>query len=447
MISCGQNIELVIDGLGSSGEGVGGMSGLRVFVERTLPSERVSARIIESKRNYARAELTQILSLAVDRVPAVCKYFDECGGCQIMHLRYDSQLAHKALKVSEAFKRIGGLNDVMVQPCVPSPLPFAYRNKVSFPVSGSAESLQIGLYAQGTHRVINVDACPVQTDQGNRALDAARRALNELAVTAYNEQTKSGLLRHILIRTAESTGETLVVLITTKADAKLLGAVARKIMAYDSAIKGVVNCVNTTKNNRILGQKFHLLAGADHVSEKLCGLSFQVSAQSFFQINAAQAANIYRDALKAAALDGTQIVLDAYCGVGTLSLLFARHAKKVLGVEIVEEAIRDARANAENNNIDNAHFICGSTESVIETIPRVDVALVNPPRKGCEGDVLHALAGKTKTILYISCNPSTLARDAAILNELGFKPEMVQPYDMFPQTMHVETLVKFVFTS
>lgn len=443
MLAIGQIIELDIDGLGSSGEGVGSYNGMRIFVEKALPSERVSAKVGMLKKNYGLAELLTVINPSAQRITPSCTYYDRCGGCQIMHLSYEGQLEQKTLKVADAFKRIGGFDEINTLPCLPSDQNFNYRNKVSFPAAGTAKDLQIGLYVAGTHTVIDIEACPVQTTLGNEVYKICRALLQKYKIDPYVEKSNRGLLRHVLIRTADFSQEALVVLISSRADDALLKKVAAEIMEQDSRIKGVVSCVNITRNNRILGQKFHTLHGQDYIEEKVLDLKFKISAQSFFQINSAQAQSIYQDVIKFAELDASKVVLDAYCGVGTLSLLCAQHAKKVIGVEVVADAINDAKLNAKQNNIANAEFICARTENITDKLPHIDVAIVNPPRKGCEESVLQALAKKSSHILYVSCNPSTLARDAKILKSFGFHPEHIQPYDMFPQTMHVETLVSF----
>ncbi len=419
-------VDLQIERLGIHGEGVARHEGLTIFVEDALPGEQVRARLSEKKKTYARAKVVQILKPSPHRVQPICPVFGKCGGCQIMHLEYRKQLEEKRQRVVDAFERIGKIFDVDIQPCLPSPSPLAYRNKIQLPVR---EGMLLGLYARHSHDLVVMDHCFIHCDLGEKVLGQIRHILK---ASPLNN------LKFVLIKTAVSRQQVLVVLVTeTKEIPADLGA---QIMAKMPEIKGVVQNINSTVGNVVLGQEFRTIAGQGWIEEKICGLSFRASAASFFQVNPAQAENLYQKVLGFLELKGDEIVLDAYCGVGTLSLILAKQAKEVIGIESVAEAIADARENQKRNGISNARFICGKAEEA--DLPSIDAAVINPPRKGCEGAFLEKLVLLwPKKVVYVSCDPATLARDLQYLCSKGYRIGAVQPFDMFPQTAHVETVV------
>jgi 23S rRNA (uracil1939-C5)-methyltransferase len=418
------NIE--IKTIGIYGEGVGRHEGLTLFVDGALPGERVVAEITERKKNFARAKLVQIDKRSPHRVEPPCPLFGQCGGCQLMHLDYAEQLEVKRGRVRDALKRIGKI-DVEVAPCIASPEPLGYRNKIQLPYSQG----RLGLYAHRSHELVEVERCALHSPLGETVIAAIRELLTES-------------LRYLVIKTAVRTRQVLVVLVTW--DREPLENLARAIMQRSSAIQGVVQTTPPEEGNRVLGESFTLLAGRSWIEEELAGLRFKISAPSFFQVNPAQAEVLYQKVMQCAALTGKERVLDAYCGVGTLSLLAAKNALEVVGIESVASAITDAEENARRNQIQNAHFICGRAEEEISKTPPFDVAILNPPRKGCDRAMLEALAErKPSRIVYVSCDPATLARDLHFLVEKGYRVGRVQPLDMFPQTTHVECVVALYF--
>lgn len=435
-------IELTIERLGIHGEGIGYLNGYTFFIEGALPGEKISATIKETKPKYGTAVLKEILLPSPDREKPICPLFDRCGGCQIMHLRYQKQLEIKRQRVIDALERIGHFKGIDVASCLPSPRDFAYRNKMQLPVKTSESgTLRIGLNARGTHDLVDVDHCFIHNSLGQKVYDDLILILKNSSLSAYDEMTGKGLLRHVILKSSIATEAVLVVLVTN-GDSPLLKPLAEEIMRVNSLVKGVVQNINTGRHNVVLGRDNKLLAGIDRIEETICGLKFNISATSFFQVNPWQAENLYNLAIEMADLQPDYTVLDAYCGVGTLSLISASKAKKVIGIEQVREAIDDAIHNAQANHIDNAEFLCGSVEEMIGNLPRFDVAFLNPPRKGCEGRVLQELSRRAiSKIVYISCDPATLARDLALLAQEGYKIQKVQPVDMFPQTAHVETTV------
>lgn len=440
-----KKINLNIHGIGSNGEGVGYYHGYTVFVDGALPGENVAARLFQCKKSYGRANLLIIDQPSADRVSPICPLFGECGGCQVMHMSYPKQLEIKKQRVIDAMQRIGKIDDVEVLPCLPSPSSLGYRNKIQIHVKENDNGLSLGFYARSSHDLVEVNRCYIHCPLGEQVYKETIEIVKKSGIRAYNPETGTGILRHILIKSSENTQEVLVVLVTGKEDLPLLSQIAEEIMTRCPCVKGVVQNLHSENDNVILGGTYKVLAGSPYITEQLCGMNFKVSPASFFQVNPDQAQCLYAKALEFAELKGDETVLDAYCGVGTLSLLFARHAKKVIGVECVPEAIADANENAVMNNCSNVSFVCANSEEFIETLSEseIDVVILNPPRKGCELSFLKGLERlRPKRVVYISCDPATLARDLYHLRSFGFDIEAIQPFDMFPQTAHVETVVK-----
>ncbi len=427
-----QEVELRIERLGINGEGVARLDGFTLFVDDALPGELVRARISESRKTFGRAEVIQHLETSPHRVKPVCALFGKCGGCQLMHLSYDQQLETKRQRVVDALERIGKFAGVDVALCIPSPTPLGYRNKIQLPVGAG---LSLGLYAHNTHDLIPIDQCHIHCALGEKAFQHIQRCIKTFPL--------EGELKHVLIKTAVNTKEILVVLVTASNEPLL--ALAEMIMIGMPEIKGVVQNINPADSNVVLSRHFRKLLGQDWIEERLHGLLFKVSPSSFFQVNPAQAEQLYERVSEFAELTGEEIVLDAYCGVGTLALILAKQAKEVIGVECVPDAIGDAQENAKRNAIRNTRFTCAQAEEFISTLEQVDVAVINPPRKGCEGAFLETLARLApRRIVYVSCDPATLARDLQYLCTKGYTLTAIQPFDMFPQTAHVECVVQLI---
>lgn len=441
-----QVIQLTIHNLGNSGEGVGLHEGCVVFVEGALPGETVEVRLVDCRKKYARAELLSVLIPSEDRIIPPCPLFDRCGGCQIMHLDYAKQLEMKQKKVQDALQRIGKITDVEVPLCLPSPLPLGYRNKIQLPVRPGKNGIMLGLYARSSHDLVEVEHCLIHCPLGEEVYAEIRQILQNSAVSAFNPSTGVGELRHVLIKSAVHTRQVLIILVTNSREVSPeLLQVAKEIKERCPVVKGIVQNINIRRDNVILGEEYRLLEGQNYIHESIGGLLFKVSPGSFFQVNPKQAECLYAKALEYAELTGHEVVLDAYCGVGTLSLLFARYAKHVKGVECVQAAIDDALENASLNGIGNVSFVCANAEEFIQKQSYVDLILLNPPRQGCHPSLLEKVGDLLPaTVIYISCDPATLARDLAMLYTFGYKIDAIQPYDMFPQTAHVECVVKLV---
>lgn len=415
-----------INGLGTNGEGVGRFNGLTIFVEGALPNEKVDVEIVTSKKNYSVGKLKKIIRGSDDRVKPFCPIYEKCGGCQLQHLSYSAQLDWKRRQVEDAVKRIGKLDGVKIFETLGMENPLSYRNKMQFPKGA-------GLYRRGTHEIINVESCPIQREGMNEVLRSMKNILRRLNVT----------VRHLMIR-AGSNGF-MVVLVTAE---KILPRKKNIIDAVKNELPQVVSLqqnIQTAESNVILGRETKNLYGENFIEDVVGDLTFKISAQSFFQVNTAQAKVLYDVAKNFAKLDDTETVIDAYCGIGTITLYLAKSARKIYGIEIVSSAIEDAKKNMRVNKIHNAEFFAGDAVKIIPHLyregVRADVVIVDPPRAGCEKKVLETFAAMTpKKIVYVSCNPATLARDLAILFEKGYVTEKIQPVDMFPFSSHIESV-------
>ena len=442
----GDIIEVQISGLGSSGEGVGRYNGFTVFVKNALPEEIVQAEIVLVKKNYAVGVLKQLIKAASERTEPICPVYKECGGCQLQHLSYAGQLKMKQQQVLDALTRIGHL-DVEVLPVIGCSNPWNYRNKMQFPAAVNAEGkINIGCYAAATHSVIDTGSCLIQKEANNEVLNTVRKWMQRFGISAYDEKTGKGLVRHVMSRVGVHSGEVMAVLITSAYDIPHKKELVEWLEKYVPGLVSVVQNINKKPTNVVMGSKTRVLYGRPTITDSLGALSFNISAQSFFQVNSEQAEKLYNKALEYAALNGNETVVDVYCGTGTISLYLAKHAAQVYGIEIVPPAIEDAKKNAADNNCHNAEFILGdAAEKLPELLAQgiqPDVVIVDPPRAGCEQKVLQAIADvKPKRIVYVSCNPASLARDLAYLAERDYKALAAQPVDMFPMTSHVETVV------
>ena len=439
-----ETYELQIDRLGTSGEGVGRYDSFTVFVPNALPCETVSVIIEEVKNSYARGRIKQILHESVDRVAPLCELYEECGGCQLQHLSYEAQLHAKRAQVVDALIHIGKLPQIPVMETLRAEKPWNYRNKMQFPIGRNSGKIVIGCFAQGSHTIINTKNCHIQRAENNDLANAAREIAEQLHIPVYNEDTHKGVLRHIVGRVGCS-NELMAVIVTATKQLPRAKDFVRMMRERLPNLVSVHQNIQTYRNNVIMGRDTQLLWGRPTIIDSLGRLNFHISPRSFFQVNTRQAERLYEQALSYADLHGTETVIDAYCGTGTITLFLAQKARKVYGIEIVQPAILDARKNARDNHIKNAEFIVGDATAVMPALYkqgiRPDVVVVDPPRAGCTETVLRTFANmKPKRIVYVSCNPATLARDLAILKELGYLAQEVQPVDLFPQTSHVENI-------
>ncbi len=437
-------MNLKINGLGTNGEGVGRHDNLTVFVEGALPDEEIFAEVTQSKKNYAVAKLVKILRESADRVKPFCPIYDECGGCQLQHLSYSAQIKWKRQQVVDAIERIGKLKGVEIFDTIGMENPLRYRNKMQFPVARVKSKLLIGCYARCSHQIIDTNSCMIQREGMDAVLTAVKKILQKYNVSAYDEDTHRGILRHVMSRIGFN-GEIMIVLVTATKNLPNEKNIVNAIRHELPKVSSVQQNIQTYHNNVILGRETKILYGKPTIKDRIGNLTFNISARSFFQVNTAQAEILYNVALNFAELTGRETVIDAYCGIGTITLFLAKSARKVYGIEIVPTAIEDAKKNARENKIRNAEFIAGDAVKIIPRLyregVRADVVIVDPPRAGCDRKVLETFAAMSpRKIVYVSCNPATLARDLAILFELGYTTKKIQPVDMFPFSSHIESV-------
>lgn len=447
-----QIVILTIEDIGTNGEGVGRVDGFTLFVKGAVIGDRIEARIVKLKKHYGYARIEKIIKSGKDRVTPVCPVADKCGGCTIQHMSYEKQLEWKFYKVKNCLERIGGLVDIesKMEPIYGMEIPYYYRNKAQFPVGTDKNGRMItGFYAGRTHSIIENTHCCIQSEVNEQILQIILDYCLRNHIAAYDEKTGKGVLRHILTRVGLRTGEIMVCLIINANKKKMLNIheLVDDLIKIDGMTSITLN-INREKTNRILGDRIIPVWGQNYITDYIGNVKYQISPLSFYQINPKQTEVLYRKAMEYAGLEGNETVWDLYCGIGTISLFLAQKAKKVYGVEIVPQAIEDAKRNAEINDFNNVEFFVGKAE---EVLPReyekngiyADVIVVDPPRKGCDASLLDTIVKMSpKRVVYVSCDPATLARDVKILEENGYHVEKVSVVDQFGHSVHVESVVK-----
>ncbi|MCL1990380.1 MAG: 23S rRNA (uracil(1939)-C(5))-methyltransferase RlmD [Defluviitaleaceae bacterium] len=443
-VEIGASYELLIEDLSHDGLGIARLDGFLIFVKDGLPKEKVIAKVTHRKKNYAHAQTVEKLETTVDRTAPVCPLFEVCGGCQIQHMTDEAQLAFKKMQVIRHLKKFAHIEHPPVRDVIGMKAPWRYRNKTQVPF-GQDETGEIvaGFYQSRSHDIIDMPNCFVQTEIADDIISAIKKLMSKLGIAPYHESQHEGVLRHVVIRVGFNTNELMVIFVTKTTDLPHEKALCQHLVERFPEIKSIVHNINPKVTNVIFGDTTHVIYGKPYIVDTLDGLSFLISARSFYQVNPMQTEVLYRLAVDYTQITTDDIVFDAYCGIGTITLFLARQAKHVYGVEIVPDAISDAKKNAALNHINNVHFEVGQSEVVIPrwmnegVIP--DVIVVDPPRKGCDMALLNAMINaRPKRIVYVSCDSATLARDIQILEAGGYTLEVVQPVDMFPQTSHVE---------
>lgn len=446
-VSKNQLIELELTGLTHDGAGVGKYQGYTLFVNGGLPEEKVRVKVAKLNKNYGFADIIEIIEPSSKRNKPRCPVYESCGGCQLQHLTYEGQLEHKRNLVAENLKRIGKIENVTIHPTLGMNHPWRYRNKAQIPFAESEGGLISGFYAKGTHNVIDMKQCLIQQEAHDEMALMVRELAKELHIPAYDEKLHQGVLRHVVTRTGTNTGELMLILVTKDEDFSHKKELVDNLIARIPNLTSLIQNVNSERTNVILGQKSITLWGSDVIYDTIGDIKFSISPRSFFQVNPDQTKVLYDKALEYADLSGKETVIDAYCGTGTISLFLAQKAKHVYGVEIVADAIKDAKKNVELNGINNVAFQTGAAEKVILEWEKqgvnADVVVVDPPRKGLEKELIDTIIElKPDRVVYVSCDPGTLARDLRLFEGGGYKVIEVQPVDMFPQTVHVECVVE-----
>lgn len=439
-----QTITLTFEDLTHEGNGVGKIDGYPLFVPYGLPGEEAEVKVVKVNKNFGFGKLVEVRQASSERVEPPCDVYYKCGGCQLQHMSYAMQLDMKQNQVKNVMRKIAHMEQVPVHPTIGMKDPWRYRNKVQIPVGDKHGELITGFYQKRSHQIIDdMDTCVIQDDSNDRLVEAVRRIADRLGIKAYDEKQNRGVLRHIMVRTGRETNDAMIVIVTRTEKLLYQDKLIKELTETYPHIKSIVHNVNSQRTNVILGKKTKVIWGETYIYDTIGDIRFAISAKSFYQVNPPQTKVLYDKALEYAKLGANDIVVDAYCGIGTISLFLAQQAKKVYGIEVVPEAISDAKMNAKLNGITNTEFVVGEAEKIMPWWKaqglRPDVIVVDPPRKGCEVEFLQAMIEmEPKRIVYVSCNPSTLARDLKILDEGGYETKEVQPVDMFPQTNHVE---------
>ncbi|MEH7120668.1 23S rRNA (uracil(1939)-C(5))-methyltransferase RlmD [Neobacillus vireti] len=436
-------IDVVFEDLTHDGSGVAKVDGYPLFVPNGLPGEKAKVKVIKTGKSYGFGRLMELHEKSPYRVEIPSSDLHKYGGCQLEHISYEGQLKYKENQVREVLTRIGKLENVVVHPILGMENPWHYRNKAQVPVGEKDGKLIAGFFKPRSHEIVDTAESLIQLPEINEAVQTIKEILSKHRIPAYQEESHKGVLRHIMARYGKQTGELMVVLITRTNDLPQKDQLVEEIIARLPNVKSIVHNVNSKRTNVILGEKTKVLWGSEVIYDYIGDVKFAISALSFYQVNPVQTKVLYDKALEYADLSGEETVIDAYCGIGTISLFLAQKAKKVFGVEVVPEAIEDAKQNAELNGLTNAEFAAGESEVVIPKWYKegnsADVLVVDPPRKGCDEALLQTIIDmKPKKVVYVSCNPATLARDLRILEDGGYKTVEVQPVDMFPMTTHVE---------
>ena len=441
--------DVKIESLTHDGLGVARVDGFPVFVANALVGEEINMKVTLVKKTYAFGRAVDYFVTSGERVKPECGIYKQCGGCQVQHLSYEGQLKMKHDTVVNHLKRIGHIEDANVLPTIGMQNPSRYRNKTQVPFGYADGKVVAGFYQKRSHEIINMQSCLIQTDISDQIVETMRQLCQELEIDPYNESLNLGVLRHVIVRVGFKTEEIMVTLVTRTHEIPNSELLIQRLLSKYPKIKSIAQNVNPKVTNVIFGDETRILYGEPYIYDEMNGIRFAISPRSFYQVNPIQTETLYSKAVEYAQLSGNEIVFDAYCGIGTITLFLAQHAKQVYGVEIIPEAIEDAKMNARLNGFENTQFAVGKSEEIIPAwiengiVP--DVIVVDPPRKGCDRSLLDTmLEAAPDRIVYVSCDSSTLARDLRVLIDGGYKLEVVQPVDMFPQTAHIECVAKLV---
>lgn len=437
----GELVEVEITDLSDSGDGVGRFEQRVVFVPDTVTGDRVLVRLVRVKPQYAQGKMHELLEPSPHRIRPNCIVADKCGGCQWQHVDYEYQLQAKRNHLVQALERIGGFREVLVNSVLNVTEPLAYRNKATYPLRRSSTGqVQAGYYQKGSHQIVNLNQCPIQDQRLNPLLSEVKQDLQTRGWGIYDEKLHRGKVRHLSLRIGRRTGETLLTLVAKDSNLIGLEAQAQEWLSRYPNLVGVALNLNSDRTNAIFGKETRTIAGQPHLREEFAGVTFHILPDTFFQVHTEQAEALLNVILEGLNLQGTETVVDAYCGIGTLTLPIAKCVNRAIGLEVQPEAVEQARRNAELNRLENVTIQVGTVEKNLQALDvRPDIVLLDPPRKGCEPSVIDTLkAMQPERIVYVSCNPATLARDLKLLCDQHYQIDRVQPADFFPQTAHVE---------
>lgn len=440
-----QIVQMKITALSSDGNGVGRLEGMAVFVPHTAVGDLAQVRIVKLLKHHAYGRLEQLIEPSAERADPACPVYRRCGGCSLRHLRYETELAWKARFVEENLRRIGGL-ELPLEPILPSPLVEGYRNKAQYPIRLEAGEPVAGFFQKRSHQVIPWLDCALQPPFYGDILRATLRFLKEHRIPIYDEVQHKGLVRHLYLRHAEATGQVMVCLVLNGETLPWQEAFVQAVRHACPAVHTVVLNHNMAKTNVILGERSTPIFGDGAITDRLCGLNIRISPLSFYQVNRQSAENLYRLAAAYAGLTGKELLIDLYCGTGTIGLSMANRAARLIGVEVIAPAVEDARRNAEANGITNAEFFCGDAGKIAARLQREQlrpgVVILDPPRKGLDEAVIDAVcAMKPDRVVMVSCNSATAARDCRLFANRGYTVTRARPVDMFPRTAHVEAVL------
>ncbi len=440
-----KNDRVIIDitDISSEGFGVGKADGFILFVPQTAVGDRAEVLVVKVKKSYGFGKLISLVTKSDKRTDTDCSAFSQCGGCVFRHISYEEELRLKTKRVADAFSKIASMN-IKIHDCRPSET-YSYRNKAVFPMGKQNNKTVTGFYAVNSHRIVPCDSCEIQNPAFNIIAAQVRKWADSYNISAYDEQTGKGILRHLFLRIGEQTGEILCCLVINADSLPYEKELISMLGKLKLNIVGICININRDKTNVIMGSKGKVLYGRDYILDVLCGLTFKISLHSFYQINRKQAQCLYQKALELAKPDKDSVLVDMYCGAGTIGLSAAKSSKSIYGIEIVEDAIKNAKENAKLNEITNAEFYCGNSSMGKKWLEqqkvKPDIIVVDPPRKGCDLTVLEDIkALAPKRIVYVSCDPATLARDVKILCDGEYTVKEAFPFDMFPKTAHVESI-------
>ncbi len=440
-----QIVDVEITSMTHDGLGVAKVGNFPIFIKNTLPGESVSVKVIAIKKNFAIGKVIDIYKQNELRIEPKCPIYKQCGGCNLQHLSYYGQLQIKTKNVKETLKRIGGI-ETTVHDCIGMEDSWKYRNKTQVPFGLYNDEVVAGFYRENTHDIINMNSCDIQDETADEIINYLKIVSKKYQLIPYNEENHSGNLRHVIVRKGYVTNEYMVTIVTKEKKLENKKEFINDLVNKFPMIKSVVQNINEKKTNTIMGNAQKVLYGENYIFDYIGDVKFAISSRSFYQVNPIQTNKLYDKVLEYANLTGNEIIIDAYCGIGTIGLYLSKKARSIYGVEIIPDAIRDAILNAKINSFTNAHYEIGKAEEVIKIWQKdnikADIIIVDPPRKGCEKALLETIIEmKIPRVIYVSCDPATLARDLKILNENNYNINEVQPVDMFPHTMHVESIV------